>query len=103
MGEVRASLEVTPIPSEGRVLIERERNAPASGPGLRPTLLRATRREIDVHWAEAQLADEDYRAEIKLARPPSPVSGETRALDVRVTTPGGPAWPGGGHALPRIR
>ncbi len=101
--ELRDSLEVTPIPSEDRVLIERVRNAPASGPGLRPTLRRATRREIDVHWAEAQLADEDYRAEIKLARPPSPVSGETREIDVRVTNLGGTVWPGGGHGLPEIR
>jgi hypothetical protein len=101
--ELRDSLEVTPIPPEDGVLIEGVRNAPASAPGPLPALRRATRREIDVHWAEAQLPAEDYRAQIELARPPSPVCGEIREIDVRVTNLGATVWRGGGHALPEIR
>jgi hypothetical protein len=101
--ELRDSLEVSPIPSADRVLIDVVRRASAVGRGTPPVLRLASREEIDAQWAEAELADEDYRARIELAIPPSPVAGEVREIDVRVTNLGTKVWPGGPQALPEIR
>jgi hypothetical protein len=101
--ELRDSLAIAPVPPEDVRLVQQVREAPAATPGSPPRLRLATREEIDDHWAEAPLPDEDYRACIELCRPPSPVAGEIRELDVRVTNLGATVWPGGAYGLPEIR
>ena len=101
--ELRDSLAVTPVPAEDVPLVQQVKDAPAATPGPPPRLRLAPREEIDAHWAEAPLADEDYRGRIELCSPPSPVAGEIREVDVRVTNLGSAVWPGGVYGLPEIR
>jgi hypothetical protein len=101
--ELRPELPVEAIPSLDVPLIGFVRGAEAD-PARTPVELRvASRAEIDAHWAEAPLGDEDYHARIELGRAPSPVTGEVREIDVRVTNLGSSVWPGGSYALPEIR
>jgi hypothetical protein len=101
--ELRSELQVEPIPAVDTVLIDRVLGAEAP-PERAPIELRiATRAEIDAHWDDAPLPDEVYQARIELGRPPSPVTGEVREIDVHVTNLGNAVWPGGRDALPEIR
>jgi hypothetical protein len=101
--EVRDELPVAPLPADDASLI-RHVHAAAPASAANPVQLRrATRAEIDAAWVEAPLREADYLARIELARPPSPVSGEVREIDVRVTNLGRAMWPGGPHGLPEVR
>jgi hypothetical protein len=101
--ELRDSLTVTPVPPEDVRLVQLVLEAPDAIPGAQPRARLATREEIDAHWAEAPLADEDYRATIELWGVPSPIVGEVREANVRVTNLGAAVWPEGVHGLPEIR
>jgi len=101
--ELRDEVAVAPLEADDAALVRRVRFAPAPARGATPRLRRATRAEVDSWWADAPLADEDYRAHVELCSPPSPVAGELRAVDVRVTNLGGAVWRGGANALPEVR
>ncbi len=101
--ELRDELVVAAIPELDAALIEHVRGAEPGPPGASGELRIATRAEIDAHWAERPLRNEDYRAGIELGDAPSPVAGEVREIDVRVTNLGGVLWPGGQDAVPEIR
>ena len=101
--ELRDSVDLAPVPAEDLQLVRSVRETGEPRIGAPVELRLATREEIDAHWAEAPLADEDYRARIELCSPPSPVAGEIREVDVRVTNLGSAVWPGGVYGLPEIR
>ena len=101
--ELRGGLQVDAIPAADAALIQQVLDAQPAPPGRPVALRRATRAEIDSHWAEAPLPDDGYHARIELGRAPSPVVGEVREIDVRVTNLGSSVWPGGSDALPEIR
>jgi hypothetical protein len=102
--ELRRELPVEAIPARDMPLIEHVLGAGESLPARAPVEVRvATRAEIDEHWAEAPLADDGYHARIELGRVPSPVTGEVREIDVRVTNLGSTVWRGGKDAMPEIR
>jgi len=101
--ELCPELQVDAIPAADAALIQHVLDAQPEAPGRPVELRRATRAEIDAHWAEASLPDESYHARIELGRAPSPVAGEVREIDVRVTNLGSSVWPGGSEALPEIR
>ncbi|HWB22919.1 MAG TPA: hypothetical protein VG652_08525 [Gaiellaceae bacterium] len=104
--ELRRELLVEEVPSLDAPLIRFVIAAAGAGqePASEPVEIRvATRTEVDAHWAEAPLPDEDYCAEIELGRAPSPICGEVREIDVHVTNLGSTVWPGGRDALPEIR
>jgi len=100
--ELHERLAVAPLPAEDAAVVAHVRAGVPAGASSHP-VRRATRAEIDAHWTEAPLADSDYSARIDIGPPPSPVAGEIREVDVRVTNLGGATWPGGLHALPEIR
>jgi hypothetical protein len=100
--ELHSDLPLEALPAEDAELVARVRAAVPRRGGPVP-LVTATREEIDAHWAEAELAGDDYRARIRLERPPSPTTGEVRQIDVRVTNLGRQVWPGGDDGLPEIR
>jgi hypothetical protein len=100
--ELRPELSVEAIPAADQPLIAHVLEArPSSGPPVE--LRHATRAEIDAHWGDAPLPDDGYHARIELGRAPSPVTGEVREIDVRVTNLGSSIWPGGHDATPEIR
>ena len=101
--ELRGELPLEAIPARDLPLIQHVLDA--KPPALQqPIELRvATRAEIDAHWAEAPLPADGYHARIELGRAPSPVTGEVREIDVRVTNLGSTVWPGGKDAMPEIR
>jgi hypothetical protein len=101
--ELRDEPQVDAIPAVDAALIRHVLDARPAPPGRPIELRRATRAEIDAHWAEAPLPDDGYHARIELGRAPSPVAGEVREIDVRVTNLGSSVWPGGSEGLPEIR
>ncbi len=101
--ELRDELAVASLPHEDAALVERVRSAPAPRRRSVRAPRRATRAEIDAHWADGPLAEGDYRARIELCTPPSPVAGELRAVDIRVTNLGSAVWRGGANGLPEVR
>ncbi len=101
--ELRPELTVEAIPASDTALIARVLGARPAPAGAPIELRVATRAEIDEHWAEAPLPDDGYHARIELGRAPSPVTGEVREIDVRVTNLGSSVWPGGPDASPEIR
>lgn len=101
--ELRDELAVVRLADEDAALVQRVRSARAAPRGPTPRVRRATRAEVDERWADAPLAEGDYRARIELCAPPSPVAGELREVDVRVTNLGGAVWRGGADGLPEVR
>jgi hypothetical protein len=101
--ELRDSLVTAPVPAADAPLVASVKNAPETMPGKPPELRRASREEIDAHWAETELPDEAYRAHIEISNPPSPVCAEVREIDVRVTNLGAVVWPALAHGVPEIR
>jgi hypothetical protein len=101
--ELRDDLPVRPLPAEDAALVAHVTGAAPSSSAIAVPLSVATREEVDAHWLEGGFAEEDYRARIELGRPPAPIAGEVRELDVRVTNRGTRVWPGGAQALPEIR
>ena len=100
--ELRDSLDTAIVPDSDAALVKRVLDAAPVRIGHALRLTRVTREEIDASWAERPLAETDYAATITLGRPPSPVTGEVREIDVRVTNLGEAVWPGGRESLPEI-
>jgi hypothetical protein len=98
--ELRPEAPIAPVPQEDEQLLDRVAGAEDPGPSPPPELRRATREEIDAHWADGPLPEPAYAARIELGPPPHPIAGEIGQLDVVVTNAGTVTWP---VDLPEIR
>jgi hypothetical protein len=101
--ELRSDVPLATVPADDAELVARVRAAVPHRSRFVTPIVSATREEVDAHWADGELAADDYRARIELGRPPRPVAGEVRQLDVRVTNLGRRVWPGGTDGVPELR
>lgn len=94
---------VAAIPPADRELVAAVLAPPPGEGSPPPEPRRASREEVDAHWAARELAAASYRARLLPGRAPRFVAGEVREVDVRVVNDGDATWPGGVDAYPEIR
>jgi hypothetical protein len=104
--ERHARLPLAEVPPEDRERLAAVAGAPAgvaSGPARGPVPV-GRRADFEAHRASAALAEEDYRASIRLLeRDHRMLAGETRNVYAGVRNLGTATWPGGTDQPPEVR